>query len=316
MAGAGAGRDALWWAWTAALGGLIRLRLLRLAEREELGVGELARILQLPQSTVSRHLKLLLEGGWVGKRSEGTTSLYSLTASTLPESAARLWELARAQLPEETRRDDDERLAGVLAERRTDSRTFFGRLGGEWDSLRRELFGASFTGDALAGLLDPAWCVADLGCGTGDASERLAPLVRRVVAVDREPAMLDAARRRLAGLANVEFRQGELHALPLRDGEVDAAVIFLVLHHVADVAAAVGEAARTLRPGGRVLVVDMVRHDREAYARTMGHQHLGFYEADARSWARAGGLQLLRWVRLRPDPAGKGPALFSALLSR
>jgi SAM-dependent methyltransferase len=294
-----------------------RLRILRLLDQEELSVGELARSLQLPQSTVSRHLKLLYDGGWIIKRSEGTASLYRLSESSLDSAARDLWMLARAQLDTTpTFEHDDTRLAEVLAERRTDSKSFFGRVGGEWDHLRRELFGESFTTDALLGLLPSDWVVADLGCGTGNAAEQLAPYVKKVIAVDREPAMLDAARKRLAGLANVEFRQGELTHLPLKSNEVDAALVFLVLQHIEEPELAIKNIARTLKPGGSLLIVDMHTHDRESYRHTMGHRHLGFDERTVKSWAKHAGFGDVHYHRLRPDTQAKGPGLFAATLRK
>lgn len=278
-------------------------------------MGELARVVQLPQSTVSRHLKTLLDGEWIARRAEGTTSLYRVAA--LPSSAAELWKLTRARFDAApTVIDDDHRLAVVLAERSADAKAFFGRIGGEWSTLRRELFGDRFNDEALLSLLAPDLVVADLGCGTGEASERLAPLVGRVIAIDREPAMLAAARKRLASFENVEFRQGDLLTLPLRDGEVDAAVMALVLHHAVSPKDAILEAGRALRRGGRLLIVDMVAHDRESWRHTMGHRHLGFDEREVSAWSGAGGMTLRRVRRLRPESAAKGPGLFAALLEK
>lgn len=296
------------------MGDLLRWRVLGLLEREELGVGEVARVLQLPQSTASRHLKALLQGGWVARRSEGPSGLYRLAGPAMPEEARALWDLARPALdrhPETAQ--DRERLASVLADRRVDSRAFFGRVGGDWSDVRRELFGDRVTSLALLDLLDPAWTVADLGCGTGEASELLAPCVARVVAIDRERAMLDAARKRLVARRNVEFRQGALEALPLQDGEVDAAVMMLVLHHVPDPGKVLAEAARGSRAGSFTLVVDLVPHDRRAYAARMGHLHMGFGEAALRDFARGAGMELVRHRTLPPEPRTSGPGLFSAL---
>ena len=298
----------------AAMGDLVRWRVLALLEREELGVGEVARTLQVPQSTASRHLKSLLDGGWVARRSEGPSGLYRLAGPAMPAEARTLWELARPALDRHPEASQDlARLASVLADRRTDSRAFFGRVGGEWSDVRRDLFGDRVTALALLDLLDPAWKVADLGCGTGEASQLLAPCVSRVIAIDREKAMLDAARRRLAGRSNIEFRQGALESLPLTDGEVDAAVMMLVMHHVPDPAASLAEAARGVRSGGFVLVVDLVPHDRRAYAASMGHLHMGFGEAALRQAARAAGVELLRHRELPPEPKTAGPGLFAAL---
>lgn len=299
------------------LSDLARLRAMRLLQQEELSVGELARALQLPQSTISRHLKLLHAGGWVSKRAEGTASLYRIDEAALDDASRELWSLATRQLgPHPTLEQDDQRLEAVLADRQVDSKAFFGRVGGEWDQLRHELFGDRFTAEALLGLLTADWIVADLGCGTGNAAEQIAPFVKKVIAIDREDAMLEAARKRLAGVSNIEFRAGDIQALPLQDEEVDASLFFLVLHHVAEPLEAVAEAARSVRPGGAVLIVDMVEHDRDIYRNTMGHRHLGFGEEIIAGWAAEVGLTLGRYHRLRPDTSRSGPGLFAAALRK
>jgi ArsR family transcriptional regulator len=306
-----------WLSWLGTLGDVARLRVLRLLEREELGVGELSRALQLPQSTVSRHLKPLFEQGWVTKRSEGTQSLYRLAADALAPDMRDLWRMSREHLGSAPAfEEDDARLAEVLAARRVDSRTFFGRIGGDWDELRRELFGDAFAVDALLGLLPPDAVAVDLGCGTGEAAEHLAPVVAKVIAVDREPAMLAAARKRLKRFANVDFREGDLLRPPLAKGEASLGVVMLVFHHVDDPAAVLRALAPGFRAGGSLLVVDMARHDRAGYQQTMGHRHLGFSEEDLRRFADGSGFALQRHVRLRPDTSGKGPGLFAALYRR
>ena len=306
-----------WLSWLGTLGDVARLRVLRLLEREELGVGELSRALQLPQSTVSRHLKPLFEQGWVTKRAEGTQSLYRMMPAALAADMRELWRMSRDHLGSAASFDeDDARLAEVLAARRVDSRTFFGRIGGDWDELRRELFGDAFVSDALLGLLPPDAVAVDIGCGTGEAAERLAPVVRKVIALDREPAMLAAARKRLARFSNVEFRQGDLLAPPLAAGEADLGILMLVVHHMDDPAAVLRALAPGFRTGGALLVVDMASHDRSGYQQTMGHRHLGFSEADVAGFASGSGFSVRRHVRLRPDTSGKGPGLFAALLVR
>jgi SAM-dependent methyltransferase len=309
-----AARDA-WLARLSALGDLTRLRLLRLLERQELGVGELARATRLPQSTVSRHLKILFEAAFVAKRNEGTTTLYVVPKDGVDAEARAVWALTRERLGTSPEFDeDDARLNEVLAERRMDSRTFFGRIGREWDTLRDELFGDRFTGAAMLGLVDPSWMIADFGCGTGEATELLAPFAAKVVGFDREPSMLVAAKARMAGAANVEFREGDLLALPAKAGEFDAAVLMLVLHHVSGVGPVLTEIRRTLRKGGVLLVVDMVAHGHEDYRLTMGHQHLGFSEADLSAAAKAAGFASVRYRRLRAATDRKGPGLFAAAL--
>jgi ArsR family transcriptional regulator len=297
----------------SALADTTRSRLLLVLERHELTVTELCAVLQLPQSTVSRHLKVLGDDGWVASRAEGTSRLYRMAADGVEAPARRLWSLVREQaaaLP--AAGHDAERVRSVLARRQARSQEFFSSAAGQWDRLRAELFGAQGGLEALLGLLDERWTVGDLGCGTGQVSESLAPFVRRVVAVDHSDAMLDAARARLAGAETVEVRRGDLEALPVDDGELDAAVLFLVLHYLPEPAAALAEAARALRPGGRLLVVDMMPHGREEYRHTMGHLWQGFGEAQIAGWAAAAGLTAPRYRPLAPDPAAKGPTLFAA----
>jgi len=303
--------------WMLALADATRARLLRLVERHELAVAELCSVLQLPQSTVSRHLKVLADDGWLAVRSEGTSRLYRLALHELDPAARRLWALLREQTAQGgAAAQDDRRLASVLAGRRTRSQAFFGSAAGQWDRLRRELFGERFDLAGLAGLLDADWTVGDLGCGTGQIAETLAPFLHRVIAVESSRAMLGAARRRLDGLANVELRRGELEALPLDDGALDAAVICLVLHHVAEPALALREAARALQPGGRLLLIDMAQHERVEYRQQMGHVWLGFAPEQVTDWLVGAGFEQARVHPLPAQPAAKGPALFAATARR
>lgn len=295
----------------------VRVRLLRLLTRTELAVGEIAKVVQMPQSTVSRHLKVLADGGWLSKRTEGTASLFVARPEELAEPLRALWETVESHLRlDAVHEEDDRRLPSVLAERRLDSQAYFGRLAGAWDDVRTSLFGTGFTPYALLGLIRPDWVVADLGCGTGNGSECLAPYVAKVIAVDSSLPMLDAARKRLGECPNVEFRAGNLEALPLSEASVDAAVCMLVLHHLDEPLAAVREMARVLKPGGVALVVDMVPHDSEEYRRSMGHKHLGFSADEIGSMFDQSGLMKPRLVDLPGDPEGKGPGLFVATGTR
>ncbi len=306
----------------AALGDPIRLRALRLLEREELSVGELARVLQLPQSTVSRHLKVLAElpggrnagRGWLARRAEGPAAHYRLVMDDLDSDSRTLWLAVREQMGEGPDQADDlRRLAGVLADRRTDTQSFFGRMAGEWDAVREELFGGTFTFHALLSLLPPHWVVADLGCGTGNVSEVLAPVVRRVIAVDQSEPMLDAARKRLggAGIRNIEFVRGDMDQLPLESGSVDAAVCVLVLHHLARPELAAAEMGRILKPGGVALIVDMTPHTRESFRHSMGHRWQGFDAPAMARMAAGAGLASPRVIVLPAHSEARGPGLFA-----
>src|SRR6266851_2448019 len=296
----------------ASLADTTRSRILLLLDRHELTVSELCGIMQLPQSTVSSHLKALADTGWIAPRAEGTSHLYTMTRE-VDAPARRLWLLVREQVgPTPAARQDQRRLEAALAERRTKSQEFFSSSAGQWDRMRDELFGDRFHLAALAALADQRWMVGDLGCGTGQVSAALAPFVTRVVAVDASAAMLQAARKRLQGFDNVDLRRGELEALPIDEQRLDAATLMLVLHHVPEPDKALTEVARVLKPAGRVLLVDMLPHDRDGYRQQMGHVWLGFAEEQTSRMMTAAGFEGIRVVPLAPDGRAKGPALFVA----
>ena len=300
-----------------ALSDATRSRMLLILERHELTVSELCAVLQLPQSTVSRHLKTLADASWVTSRRDGTSRYYTLALDERDAHTRRLWSLLRDQIATTAGADQDaRRLKGVLGRRQSKSEEFFASAAGQWDRLRRELFGGASALHALPALIDPGWTVGDLGCGTGETSAAFAPFVARTIAVDRSGEMLHSARRRLRDMPNVDVRRGELEALPIADGELDAAVMILVLHHVPDPAAVLREAARTLEPGGRFVLCDMLPHDREEYKQQMGHVWLGFGDDQLRRLLAGAGFDDIRIVPLPVDPRAKGPALFVASARR
>ena len=232
----------------------------------------------------------------------------------LDSGAKRLWPLIREQVAATTgATQDDRRLRGVLTRRRAKSQEFFATAAGGWDHLRGELFGDEFFLWAVLGLIDPTLVVGDLGCGTGQLTETVAPYVRRVISVDGSTDMLDAARHRLGGAKNVELRQGELESLPIDSGELDVAMLSLVLHYSPAPPRALAEVGRVVRKGGRVLVVDMLPHDRQEYQQQMGHVWLGFSEKQITRVLTGSGFGEVRVRMLPADPDAKGPALFAAM---
>jgi ArsR family transcriptional regulator len=300
----------------STLADAMRSRMLVLLERHELTVSELCTVLQLPQSTVSRHLKTLADSGWVISRRDGTSRYYTLSLDERAH-ARRLWSLLRDQVSLTAGADQDaRRLKNVLARRQSKSQEFFESTAGQWDKLRADLFGTASHLQALPALVDERWTVGDLGCGTGQVASALAPFVTRVIAVDRSGEMLQAARRRLRDLPAVEVRRGELEALPIADDELDAATLLLVLHHLPDPAAALREAHRALKPGGRLVIADMLPHDREEYRQQMGHVWLGFSEEQMQRLLAAALFDRIRIVALPVNSAAKGPALFVATATK
>jgi SAM-dependent methyltransferase len=294
--------------WLELLADPTRLRLLRALERRELSVLELCEVVALPQSTVSRHLKALAGAGWVASRRQGTQSLHAW-APEPPAAVKRLWALARSETEGwPAMAQDARRLEAVLA-RRDGARRFFAGAAGAWDDLRGRVYGRAFGTEALLGLLPPDWTVADLGCGTGALSAQLAPRVAKVLGVDRSAAMLQAARKRTAGLGNVELFEAELDALPLAPRGCDAALLVLVLAYLEDPAPVLGEARRILRPGGRLVVVDAARHGDEELRRRMGQVHSGFEPEALGDLLRAARFGAVRARTLPPEPGARGPGL-------
>jgi len=301
----------------SVLSDAIRVRMLAVLEGRELTVSELCDVVQLPQSTVSRHLKTLADGDWVTSRRDGTRRLYTMPLDDVDASARRLWQVVRDQMASSAAySDDDRRLKQVLVRRRAQSEAFFSASAHQWERLRAELFGASSHLQALAALLDPGLVVGDLGCGAGQVSQSLAPFAEKIIAVDASREMLRAARAYLAGHKHVEVRQGALEKLPIEDGALDVALMMLVLHHLPEPQRALEEAARVLKRGGRLLILDMSPHEREEYRQTMGHVWLGFSEKQMAPWLRAAGFREIRWRPLPPEPKTKGPSLFVATARR
>jgi len=295
----------------ASLGDDTRVRMLAVLDRGEFSVGELGQVLQIAQPSVSRHLRTLAEDRWVEARQDGRLRHYRI-APGLDEGARALWDVVRPRLSGEGPwAADMERAAAVIRNRRLRSADFFARAAERWDDLREELFGRDVRFAPLLGFLDPAWTVGDLGSGTGALARLLAPFVARVIGVDRSDEMLEAARHRLDGLTNVEFRQGSLEALPIIDGALDVAVVSLVLHYVDDPAAVLVEVRRTLGTGGRVVILEMRLHERGVgYAEEMGHVWPGFEPDTLTAWLLDAGFEEPRIHLLPPDPSASGPMLF------
>jgi ubiquinone/menaquinone biosynthesis C-methylase UbiE len=298
-----------------ALSDETRMRILLLLEGGEMNVGELGRILGLPLSSVSRHLKTLSDAGWLRVRSEGTSRVYRMPApSDLPDRG--VWRAVRERSATSwTAREDAERAEVVRSERRQRSLEFFRSGAGRWDEIRTRLFGARLELLPLLGLLSGT-DVGDLGCGSGGLMQGLATTARSVVGVDREPEMLAAARARLRGLPNVSLHEGTLERLPLESATLDVAFLVLVLHLVPDPRVALEEAARVLRPGGRLILVDLREHDRLEMRDEMGHLWNGFSEPMLLDWMDEAGLVHGSVHPLPPDPEASGPLLFLATADR
>jgi len=261
------------------LGDHTRLRLLRALSREALNVSELTAVLGLAQSGVSRHLGLLRDAGLVGEDRTGGFTWYRLTRDGNGASGDRttLWAWLETEFarPTAATRADDARLEEVRRLRQES----FSQHRAAGDERRQLVPGRSWAAWSRAlGLLLPAMDVADLGCGEGYLTMEMARWARRVTAVDRSTDVLGAARAlaRRRRLRNIVWKRGELERLPIKDRTIDVALLSQALHHAEKPDAALSEAHRILRPGGRALVLDLRAHD-HAWVRTkLGDRWLGF----------------------------------------
>lgn len=297
----------------SALADPIRSRILLLLDRYELTVTELCVVLQLPQSTVSRHLKVLADEGWLVSRGEATSRFYKMLPSRLDDDARQLWEVVRSQVSSALGSAEDKRRAeSVITKRRVKVQAFFTSAAGIWDHMRAQMIGERAELLALLELLDERWVVADLGCGTGHMAAALAPCVGRVIAVDESGPMLAAAEQRLKEFPNVELRTGTIESLPIEDETLDAAMLFLVAHFITDPGKVMREIRRVLKPGGRLLIVDLMSHDRADYVLQLGHVWQGFDGDQVKDWLAGAGFTACRYRPLPTDPAAKGPSLFVA----
>jgi DNA-binding transcriptional ArsR family regulator len=301
--------------WLQTLADATRVRLMRLLDQQELSVSELCSILQMPQSTVSRHLKVLVDEHWIESRRDGTNHLYRIEREPWSEPRVSLWQWVRQQADTPTAELDQQRLASVLASR-SRSEAFFTSAAEQWDKLRVELFGSQLDAVTLAATLPANAVVGELGCGSAPLCQLVAPFVAAAYAIDNSAAMLAAARAPLSQYSNVHLRSGSLTELPLEDAQLDAAWLVLVLAYLPDPIAVLREAARVLKPDRPLVIVDLLPHERAGYRVEMGHLRLGVSREEMADWLKQAGLQLNRYFPLPPDPLAKGPALFSAVAVR
>ncbi len=260
-----------------------RQRALSVLGRQELSVGELVDVLDQPQSTVSRHLRVLRDAGLIRDRRQGHAVHYALDQSAGEMNGAGLAKRLIEWIQEQPLEGPlAARLTQVIDRRRAMSRSFFERIGREWDALREESFGSQFHLEAFLSLLPQAWKVVDVGTGTGFLLPTLGRHFARVIGVEPVERMLEVARQRVRSieLPNVELRQGDITDLPVSDASVDLAIAALVLHHVPAPPEAVMELGRIVKPGGRVMLIEQGAHDNEAFRERMQDRWWGFEPSD------------------------------------
>lgn len=280
-------------AWSAhlkVLADATRVRLLALLEREELTVAELSSITRLAQPRVSTHLARLKEAGLVRDRRAGVSAYYRFDEDGLDPAQRSLWRMLREGSDDPLLRQDAERIPEVLAARAADA---------NWaDSVAGDMerhYSPGRTWEALARsalpLLAPGR-VLDIASGDGVLAELVAPHAREYVCIDASARVVNAASERLRRFANVSVREGDMHQLPFDDGHFDLVVLMHALTYSTRPAVAVAEAARVLRPGGRLLLCSLARHEHRSVVDAYGHVNLGFTDKELRRFVEKAGLTL------------------------
>ena len=278
-----------------ALADPTRLRIMALLRAMELSVGELAQVLGQSQPRVSRHVKILTDAGLADRRKEGAWVFVGLGDRALVEpllAAADAW----GRATDHEAAADLERLVAVRADRAAAAEAWFADHAVQWDAIRSLHVAESEVEAATLAVLAGRSLgrLVDIGTGTGRMIALLAPFADRALGIDRSPEMLRMARSNLsgAGLDAIELRQGDMYALPLPRGSADTAILHQVLHYAQQPAAAIAEAARLLDQGGRLLIVDFARHEREDLRVRAAHVRLGFDDAQLSGWFGDAGLVL------------------------
>ena len=319
MSGSGKlGFDALNTALKAA-GEETRLRVLALLAEAELTVSDLTDILRQSQPRISRHLKLLVEAGLVERFREGTWAFFRLAEHGGGADVARAL-IERLNPGDQTIARDRERLSSVRQARATAAQAYFRAHAAEWDRIRKLHVADEAVEDAIRAALSdkPFRSLLDLGTGTGRMLEMFGPDIERGLGLDLSLDMLLLARDRLerAGLRNCSVRQGDIYDLPLANDSFDVVILHQVLHFLDDGARAIREAARVLRPGGRLLVVDFALHEQEFLREQFAHRRLGFAPDTVMQWITASGLDPVMHTSLAPEPGSEGKIAVSLWLAR
>ena len=279
-----------WSARLKVLADATRVRLLALLEREELTVAELSAVTRLAQPRVSTHLARLKEAGLVRDRRAGVSAYYRFEEDPLDPALRDLWRTLRKGSDDPLLRQDAERLPEVLAMRAADQNwadSVAGDMerhyspGRTWEALARSVLPLFETGDVL-----------DIAAGDGVLAELLAPHAHRYVCIDVSRRVVNAATERLRRHRNVEVREGDMHALPLEAASFDLVVMMQAVTYSERPAVAVAEAARVLRPGGRLLLSSLAKHEHRSIVDSYGHLNLGFTARELRRFVDKAGLQL------------------------
>lgn len=279
-----------------ALADETRIRLINILQTNEFSVNEIVALMEMGQSRISRHLRILTDAGLLTCRRDGVWALYRTTPNG---SGKALLDSLRFLLDNESLLLQDlQRAFRMVEERKNRSRHFFNTIAPDWDFLKKQILGDFDLNSALSVHIPPHGSIVDLGCGTGDFLTTISNGSRKLIGVDSSAKMLEQVRLRFqAESGKPELRLGELEHLPLKDKEADCVVVSMVLHHLLHPGAALQEIHRVLTPGGRLVIADLDKHQDEKMRTRYGDRWLGFSREEIESLLYENGFERIQMVK-------------------
>jgi len=281
-----------------ALSDKTRLRVFNILTNHELNVNEIVEVMEMGQSRISRHLKILTESGLLTLRQDGLWSFYTAKNDEVTKQFSA--SIKQSCKSDNELSDDLIRAKQVLKDRQSKTKRFFNQIASNWDKLKKDILGEIDLTGLIIDKVPICKVTADLGCGTGELLSALKKKSDIAIGVDGSPKMLDIARKRLKDLKEgIELRLGEMEHLPLKDGELDLAVVNMVLHHVPEPIIGIKEVHRVLKPSGSFILVDFDTHSNEALRNTYGDRWLGFKKNEIERWLADAGFELIESVQIK-----------------
>jgi len=281
-----------------ALSDKTRLRIFNILNSLELNVNEIVDVMEMGQSRISRHLKILTESGLLTLRQDGLWSFYTVNHNRMTDQFAAL--IKQSGKPDNERLEDLTKAKQILNDRQNKTKRFFNRIAGDWDRLKKDILGEIDVTGLILEKAPVCNTAADLGCGTGELLLSLQTKANFVIGVDGSPKMLEIAKKRLKEMEQgIELRLGEMEHLPLRDSEVDLAVVNLVLHHIPAPDYAIEEVCRVLKPAGKFILVDFDKHQNESLRDTYGDHWLGFRKKEIERWLMDSGFKIIESAQIK-----------------
>ncbi len=278
-----------------ALSDKTRLRLFWVLQQYELNVNEIVLVVGMIQSGVSRHLKILSESGLLTSRKDGSFTYYCTAKNQITQSLLKLIKPKTLKDPEFEQ--DLESARAMIHIRQSRTKRFFKSIAPQWDQLKKEVLGELDLNGLIIDLIQTSGIVSDLGCGTGELIEQLAgSSFGKLIGIDSSPEMLEQARKKLDKNPRIDLRLGELEHLPMKNKEIDTAVMNMVVHHISQPQLSINEVSRVIKPGGTFILSDFEKHDQEKVKELMGGSWLGFERQDIETWLTESGFNVKNMV--------------------